>query len=336
MVLRGAVSRSRLAGEVQEGPGRPRKRAAGAWPRRTAAGVPERLPAPRCPAVHRARGRGEAQPALPVSLLDLRAGRQADGRAQYRVADRRDRCADRPLSIRSRARRADRMARLRLGVPVRHPAAVRRRDRRDDQDTRRFRRHQPLRHRRSGRRPSRRLRRGGQLEADRRELHGVLPLLLDPSRARRSAARVRRRGWPRSPTSASVPNSVRRSPVSPWTAPRASTVCPGITEEQDRRYYAITVKPTVFINLVPDHIIFHRMYPMSPIADRRRMRLALHRRCGVAPVATSRTPSSCSTGSTSRTSRRASELSPRCRPAPTARAVCSYLPNITSRSSTSG
>ena len=33
---------------------------------------------------------------------------------------------------------------------------------------------------------------------------------LDPSRARRCAARVRRRGWPRRPTSASAPNSVRR------------------------------------------------------------------------------------------------------------------------------
>jgi Rieske 2Fe-2S family protein len=41
---------------------------------------------------------------------------------------------------------------------------------------------------------------------------------------------------------------------------------PGVTEDQDRRYYAITVKPTVFINLVPDHIIFHRMYPIA--ADR--------------------------------------------------------------------
>jgi glycine betaine catabolism A len=41
---------------------------------------------------------------------------------------------------------------------------------------------------------------------------------------------------------------------------------PGVTEDQDRRYYAVTVKPTVFINLVPDHIIFHRMYPMA--ADR--------------------------------------------------------------------
>ena len=38
---------------------------------------------------------------------------------------------------------------------------------------------------------------------------------------------------------------------------------PGITDEQDRRYYAITVKPTVFINLVPDHIVFHRMFPVS-------------------------------------------------------------------------
>lgn len=41
---------------------------------------------------------------------------------------------------------------------------------------------------------------------------------------------------------------------------------PGITDEQDRRYYAITVKPTVFVNLVPDHVIFHRMYPLA--ADR--------------------------------------------------------------------
>jgi Rieske 2Fe-2S family protein len=39
---------------------------------------------------------------------------------------------------------------------------------------------------------------------------------------------------------------------------------PGVTPEQDRRYFAITVRPTVFINLVPDHIIFHRMYPMAP------------------------------------------------------------------------
>lgn len=38
---------------------------------------------------------------------------------------------------------------------------------------------------------------------------------------------------------------------------------PGVTVEQDRRYYAITVKPQVFINLVPDHVIVLRMYPAA-------------------------------------------------------------------------
>jgi Rieske 2Fe-2S family protein len=40
-------------------------------------------------------------------------------------------------------------------------------------------------------------------------------------------------------------------------------VIPGVAEDQDRRYYAITIKPTVFVNLVPDHVIIHRMFPMS-------------------------------------------------------------------------
>jgi Rieske 2Fe-2S family protein len=38
---------------------------------------------------------------------------------------------------------------------------------------------------------------------------------------------------------------------------------PGVGDDQDRRYYAITIKPQVFINLVPDHIIFHRMFPIA-------------------------------------------------------------------------
>lgn len=41
---------------------------------------------------------------------------------------------------------------------------------------------------------------------------------------------------------------------------------PGVTPEQDRRYYAITIRPQVFVNLVPDHVIVHRMFPMA--ADR--------------------------------------------------------------------
>jgi Rieske 2Fe-2S family protein len=41
---------------------------------------------------------------------------------------------------------------------------------------------------------------------------------------------------------------------------------PGVGPEQDRRYYAITVRPQVFVNLVPDHVVFHRMFPVA--ADR--------------------------------------------------------------------
>ncbi|AIJ24572.1 aromatic ring-hydroxylating oxygenase subunit alpha [Amycolatopsis methanolica] len=37
----------------------------------------------------------------------------------------------------------------------------------------------------------------------------------------------------------------------------------GVDEHQDRRYYAITVRPQVFVNLVPDHVIIHRMFPMA-------------------------------------------------------------------------
>ena len=41
---------------------------------------------------------------------------------------------------------------------------------------------------------------------------------------------------------------------------------PDVADDQDRRYYAITIKPTVFVNLVPDHVIVHRMFPVA--ADR--------------------------------------------------------------------
>ncbi|MFI1965055.1 aromatic ring-hydroxylating dioxygenase subunit alpha [Streptomyces pathocidini] len=40
----------------------------------------------------------------------------------------------------------------------------------------------------------------------------------------------------------------------------------GVSEEQDRRYYAVTIRPQVFVNLVPDHVILHRMFPLA--ADR--------------------------------------------------------------------
>jgi len=39
---------------------------------------------------------------------------------------------------------------------------------------------------------------------------------------------------------------------------------PGLSEAQDRKYFAITIRPQVFINLVPDHAILHRMIPLGP------------------------------------------------------------------------
>ncbi|MBY8885560.1 aromatic ring-hydroxylating dioxygenase subunit alpha [Streptomyces sp. PTM05] len=39
---------------------------------------------------------------------------------------------------------------------------------------------------------------------------------------------------------------------------------PTVAPHQDRRYYAITIKPQVFVNLVPDHVIVHRMFPLAP------------------------------------------------------------------------
>jgi len=39
---------------------------------------------------------------------------------------------------------------------------------------------------------------------------------------------------------------------------------PGVSEDQDRRYYAVTIRPQVFVNLVPDHVILHRMFPLGP------------------------------------------------------------------------
>jgi glycine betaine catabolism A len=38
---------------------------------------------------------------------------------------------------------------------------------------------------------------------------------------------------------------------------------PYVSPEQDRRYFAITVRPQVFISLVPDHVIAHRMFPLA-------------------------------------------------------------------------
>ena len=38
---------------------------------------------------------------------------------------------------------------------------------------------------------------------------------------------------------------------------------PGLADDQDRRYFAVTIPPQVFVNLVADHVIVHRMFPLA-------------------------------------------------------------------------
>jgi Rieske 2Fe-2S family protein len=39
---------------------------------------------------------------------------------------------------------------------------------------------------------------------------------------------------------------------------------PGLTPGQDRRYFAVTIPPQALVNLVADHVIVHRMFPLAP------------------------------------------------------------------------
>ena len=38
---------------------------------------------------------------------------------------------------------------------------------------------------------------------------------------------------------------------------------PEVAPDQDRRYFAVTVRPQVFLNLVPDHVIVHQLFPLA-------------------------------------------------------------------------
>ncbi len=84
---------------------------------------------------------------------------------------------------------------------------------------------------------------------------------------------------------------------------------PGVTDDQDRRYYAITIRPQVFVNLVPDHVIIHRMFPLA--ADHTIVECDwLYLPSWWTPARTSAARWSCSTASISRTSPPASAASP--------------------------
>ncbi|WP_278235929.1 aromatic ring-hydroxylating dioxygenase subunit alpha [Isoptericola sp. AK164] len=38
---------------------------------------------------------------------------------------------------------------------------------------------------------------------------------------------------------------------------------PLLGADQERRYFAVTIKPSVFVNMVPDHVVVHRMFPTA-------------------------------------------------------------------------
>ena len=185
-------------------------------------------------------------------------------------------CPTRPRRVRpGRCRRAG-MARLRLGVPGRRAASVRgRRGRRGRHPAGRRRLHPPLRPGQPRRRAAHRLRRQGQLEAA-------------SSRTSWSATTARRstpswctccpssaRASPRSTSSGTAPRSARRSRASPSTAPPAWSASPPSTRSRTGATSPITIRPQVFINLVPDHVILHRHVPARGGPHRRRVRLAL-------------------------------------------------------------
>ena len=222
MVLRGPLVRPRQAGRVPQGAGRPGERARRARPRRRAAGLPQRLPAPRRAAVHRGRRRGQAQPAVPVPRLDVRPGRPAGRRAQPDEDARRrpgrstactpSTCASgsaTPGCAWPTSRRRSR--RTVLGAAVERLGDLASIERYEIAGPRG--------------RPADHVRRQGQLEAHHRELHGVLPLRDDPPRAHRGAAGVRRRL--RGAVLRRARRGVRRGRrrASPSTAPRGSTGC---------------------------------------------------------------------------------------------------------------
>ena len=75
---------------------------------------------------------------------------------------------------------------------------------------------------------------------------------------------------------------------------------PGLEDRDDRRYFGMVIRPNCFLSLLPDHVIVHRFEPVSPELTTVVCEWLFPPKRS--PLMTSATPSSCSTGSTSRTS----------------------------------
>ena len=157
--------------------------------RRGGAGDVERVPPPRRSDPARPRRQLPADDPLPVSLVVLRPRRRTARSAQ---PARRGRSRPGPARPAAGARPGG--PRLRVAEPRPRSRRFRRRDRRAaERAGRRCGSPRRLGARASRERPADQLCGGGQLEADRRELHGVLPLLLDPPGARGRGPGIPRR-----------------------------------------------------------------------------------------------------------------------------------------------
>ncbi|WP_370665492.1 SRPBCC family protein [Streptomyces sp. IBSBF 2507] len=90
----------------------------------------------------------------------------------------------------------------------------------------------------------------------------MLPLRHHPPRTHRRTARVRRplRGAALRGHEAEFGSGVKGFTVD---GSEGFDGLPEVSQDQDRRHYAVTVRPTVFVNLVPDHVILHRMFALA-------------------------------------------------------------------------
>ena len=153
------------------------------------------------------------------------------------------------------------------------------------------------------------LRAGGELEAARRELPGVLPLPEHPSRAVRGEPADERR----------EPHRARGMWVGGWQdlmphadddvahgRQRRRGCCRGLDESPGARIDYLGLLPNLLVSLHPDYVMTHRLEPLAP--DRTAVEcqwLFAPEAAATATASTRRSPSTSGTSPTARTGRRA-------------------------------
>ena len=111
-----------------------------------------------------------------------------------------------------------------------------------------------------------RVRRGGQLEGDRRELPGVLPLLDDPPRAVPGQRRPRaaRTSTPRATGSAAGWTCATAPQTMSLDGRSGGAVMARLDEHEKRTVMYVAVLPNLLISLHPDYVMTHLLTPLAP------------------------------------------------------------------------